>query len=403
MKKASFEILAQDNNARAGRLSTAHGAIQTPSFVPVGTLGAVKALSSADLRKTGIQAIIANTYHLHLRPGEELIEKMGGLHRFMSWEGPLITDSGGFQVFSLGAAKEHGVGKIASIFPGGTDRNEHFLSKKDTSLINVEENGVDFISYLDGSKHRFTPERVIEIEKRLGADIILPLDECTSPLHDYDYTKEAMNRTHRWALRALNQFHEFPSPDQALMGIVQGGEYRDLREQSAAFIDKQDFDGYAIGGSLGKSKQDMHHILEWTLPFLSRDKPRHLLGIGEIEDVFEVVKRGIDLFDCVFPTKMAHTGTFLTSDAKRFRIHIMNSRFKNDSYPIEINCNCYTCNNYSRSYLRHLFLNKEPLAITLAAIHNLYFMESLMSRIRDAINKGQLPELENRWLTSKNP
>jgi len=398
MKKASFEVLAQDSNARVGQLFTAHGTIQTPSFVPVGTLGTVKALSSADLLKTGIQAIIANTYHLHLQPGEKIIEEMGGLHGFINWKGPIITDSGGFQVFSLGAAKEHGVGKIASIFPG-TYSGGHSYSNKGKPLINVEEEGVEFISHLDGSKHRFTPERVIEIEKKLGADIILPLDECTSPLHDYDYTMEAMNRTHRWALRALNQFHKFPSEGQALLGIVQGGEYKDLREQSSDFISKQGFDGYAIGGSLGRSKDDMHRILEWTVPLLPQDKTRHLLGIGEIEDIFEIVKRGIDLFDCVFPTKMAHTGTFLTKEAKRFRIHIINSRFKNDSYPIEINCNCYTCQNYSKAYLRQAFLNKEPFAITLAVMHNLYFLESLMHRIRDAIKKGQLSELAKHWLS----
>jgi len=394
-----FEILAQDNNARAGKLFTPHGAIQTPSFIPVGTLGAVKSLSSDDLHRIGIQAIIANTYHLHLQPGEELIEEMGGLHRFMNWERPLISDSGGFQIFSLGVAKKHGVGKIASIFPN-KNNSVRLNSNKTQPLIKVEEDSVEFISYLDGSKHRFTPERVIEIEKRLGADIILVLDECTSPLHDYAYTMEAMNRTHRWALRALNQFHKSTSQGQALLGIVQGGAYRDLREQSAVFIRDQGFDGFAIGGSLGKSKEDMHRVLEWTVPLLSQDKPRHLLGIGEIEDIFEVVKRGIDLFDCVFPTKMAHTGTLLTRKAKRFRMHIINSCFKDDPYPIENNCNCYTCSHYSRAYLRHLFLNKEPFAITLAAIHNLCFLESLMHQIRDAIKKGQLSELTKHWLTS---
>lgn len=301
----SFELLAKDGNARAGKLVTPHGTIQTPSFVTVGTLATVTALSIEDLRQIGSQVIIANSYHLYLQPGEELIRRMGGLHGFMGWEGVLMSDSGGFQVFSLGAAKEHGVGKIAPIFPEELDRGGHLGSKKKKPLVRVDEDGVEFISYFDGSKHRFTPERVIEIERRLGADIILVLDECTSPLHDYDYTKAAMERTHRWAVRALEEFQRNSPEHQAVFGILQGGAYQDLREASARFISGQPFDGYAIGGSLGRSKDDMIQVLGWTIPFLPEDKPRHLLGIGMVEDIFEVVKRGIDLFDCVAPTRMA--------------------------------------------------------------------------------------------------
>ena len=396
----SFEILAKDKEARAGEIVTSHGSIQTPSFVPVGTLATVKAISVDDLRQIGSQVIITNAYHLHLQPGEDLIEKMGGLHQFMSWKGPLITDSGGFQIFSLGAAKEHGVGKIAPIFPDEKDLSGQVSTKKGTSLVYVDENGVEFVSYWNGLRHRFTPERVIEIERKLGADIILTLDECTSPLHDYHYTMVAMDRTHRWAIRALEEFKRTSSKSQALLGIVQGGAYQDLRKKSARFISNQDFDGYAIGGSLGRSKEEMHQVLEWTTPLLPQDKPRHLLGIGEIEDIFEVVKRGIDLFDCVLPTRLARTGTLFNKEAERFRIHILNAQYKNDPHPIEKGCDCYTCCNYSRAYLRYLFMSKELLAIQLASIHNLYFLESLMRQIRTAIKERRLAELNREWFSS---
>ena len=394
----SFELLGKEDRARAGEWVTPHGSIQTPSFVAVGTQGTVKSLSVEDLREIGNQVIIANAYHLHLQPGEELIESMGGLHRFMGWPGPLITDSGGFQIFSLGAGKEHGVGKIAPIFPGEQDRGGHLSSKTGKPLVMVDDDGVDFVSYIDGSPHRFTPEGVIEIEKKLSADIILVLDECTSPLHDYHYTREAMARTHRWALRALEAFQRTSNSTQALLGIVQGGAYQDLRQESATFIADQAFDGYAIGGSLGSSKEEMHQVLDWTLPLLPPDKPRHLLGIGEVEDIFEVVKRGIDLFDCVAPTRMARTGTLLVKSAKRFRINILNKQFKDDSRPIEEGCHCYTCRHHSRAYVRHLFLAKEVLAIRLATVHNLYFVESLMGQIRAAIRERRFAELENEWL-----
>jgi queuine tRNA-ribosyltransferase/7-cyano-7-deazaguanine tRNA-ribosyltransferase len=394
----SFELIAKEKQARAGKLVTSHGTIETPSFVAVATQATVKAVSVEDLRKIGTQVIISNTYHLHLQPGEDLIDKLGGLHRFMGWEGPLMTDSGGFQIFSQGAAKEHGVGKIAPIFPEENDRGGHFSSKSGKPLVRVEEHGVEFISYVDGSRHRFTPEQVVEIQQKLGADIILVLDECTSPLHDYHYTRAAMERTHRWAVRSLEEFKRTTEKSQVLFGIVQGGAYRDLREESASFISAQDFDGYAIGGSLGRSKRDMHQVLEWTVPLLPQAKPRHLLGIGEIEDIFEVVDRGIDLFDCVAPTRMARTGTLFVKSAERFRIHILNAQFKDDPRPIEERCDCYTCRNHSRAYLRHLFIAKELLGVHLATIHNLHFVESLMRKIRAAIREGELEALRKEWL-----
>jgi queuine tRNA-ribosyltransferase len=395
----SFDILATENNARVGKLVTPHGTIQTPSFVPVATLATVKALSAEDLCKLGSQVIITNAFHLHLRPGEDLIETMRGLHRFMSWEGPLMTDSGGFQIFSLGSGKEHGVGKIAPIFPEEKDRAGRLRPGKQSPLVKVDEDGAEFISYLDGSRHRSTPEQVVEIERKLGADINLVLDECTSPLHDYDYTKEATERTHRWAVRAQAEFKRTSDTRQALFGIVQGGAYRDLREESATFISKQDFDGYAIGGSLGRSKEEMYQVLEWTMPFLPQDKPRHLLGIGEIDDIFEIVGRGIDLFDCVLPTRMARTGTVLTKETDRFRIHIRNARFKDDPLPIEAGCTCFCCCNYSRAYLRHLFVTKDLLGVRLATIHNVHFLESLMRQIRLAIEEGRFLKLRKEWLS----
>jgi queuine tRNA-ribosyltransferase len=395
----TFDILATQGDARLGRIVTTRGIIHTPSFVPVGTLATVESVSVDELRDIGSQVLITNAYHLHLRPGEDSIERVGGLHRFMGWDGPLITDSGGFQIFSLGAAKEHGVGKIAPIFPEKMERSGHVRSRQGETLVRVDEGGVEFVSYLDGSRHRFTPEAVIAIGRKLGADILMVLDECTSPLHDYPYTKRAMERTHRWSVRSLEEFKRSSARDQALMGIVQGGAYRDLREQSAQFVAGLGFDGYAIGGSLGRSKEEMYRVLEWTTPLLPGEKPRHLLGIGEVEDIFEVVRRGIDLFDCVFPTRAARTGTFLVREADRFRIHIQNARFKDDPSPIENGCSCSTCRSYSRAYLRHLFMAKEPSAIRLAAIHNLHFLESLMREIREAIPEGRITALERAWLS----
>jgi len=395
-----FDIAATQGKARLGKISTQRGTIYTPSFVPVGTLAGIGCISADELRELGCQAVITNAYHLHLRPGEELIEHMGGLHQFMDWDGPVISDSGGFQIFSLGAAKQHGGGKIAPVFSPEIEQGGHLRSTKGSPLVRVDEDGVEFISYLDGSRHRFTPEKVMAIDRRLGADILMVLDECTSPFHDYRYTNEAMERTHRWARRSLEAFEHTTLSHQAIIGIVQGGAYRDLRQKSARFIGGLDFDGYAVGGSLGKSKEDMHHVLEWTIPLLPDEKPRHLLGIGEVEDIFAVVRRGIDLFDCVFPTSLAKTGTFLVREGERFRIHIRNARFKKDPMPVENGCQCYTCRNYSRSYLRHLFMAKDPLATRLAAIHNLYFVESLMREIRESIQNRRLTDLEEEWLGS---
>lgn len=402
-KPFKFQTLSSDPHihARCGILKTPHGEIHTPSFVAVGTQATVKAVGPDDLKKIGIQVLIANTYHLHLRPGEDVIAQVGGLHRFMGWDGPIMTDSGGFQAFSLGAAIEHGVGKIASIFPDEVEaaqRGGHLSkARQGQSLVKITEEGLEFRSHLDGSPQKFTPENTIEMQKKLNADMIFVLDECTSPLHDYEYTKRAMERTHRWAVRALEHFHEITDGRQALFGIVQGGAYQDLREQSAKFISQLDCDGIGIGGSVGRSKYDLYRVLEWTIPLLPKEKPRHLLGIGEIEDIFHAVARGVDLFDCVAPTRMARNGALWIKDTQAFRINITNSVYKADPRPIAEDCACYTCRNFSRAYLYHLFLAKEILAMRLATIHNLYFLESLMKQIRKAIQEHALVELATDW------
>ncbi|MBN2466703.1 MAG: tRNA guanosine(34) transglycosylase Tgt [Deltaproteobacteria bacterium] len=393
-----FEIIARDRKARAGTLTTPHGTVATPSFVAVGTHAAVQALSSEDLLMMGTQVIIANTYHLHLNPGEGLIKKMGGLHAFMGWPGPVVTDSGGFQIFSLGIGKEQGVGKIASIFPAPPENSSDGSGKR-KSMVSVDEEGITFTSHCDGTPRRFTPEGVIHIQRRLGADIILTLDECTSPYHDYDYTRQSMERTHRWAVRGLEEFRRDDSRHQALWGVVQGGAYRDLREESAVFMKQQGFDGYAVGGSLGKTKDQMIQVVGWKTQSLPEQAPRHLLGIGEVEDMFAAVEAGIDLFDCVAPTLLARTGTVYVGKSKRFRIHIRNARFRDDQKPIEETCGCYTCSRYSRAYLRHLFMAREPFGIRLATLHNVYFMESLFRLIRTAIKEGRLERLKKEWLS----
>lgn len=399
-----FELLHQDGAARTGVIHTAHGAIRTPAFIAVATRASVKALDPRDLREIGIQAVIANSYHLHLQPGEELIAHLGGVHRFSGWDGPTMTDSGGFQIFSLGAGKEHGVGKVASIFPGC---EETHLKPQGRSLVRLSEEGAYFKSIIDGSTCFFSPENVVALQRKLGSDIIFVLDECTSPLHDKVYTQQAMERTHRWAIRAREEFarlidgDNFPNPDQFLYGIVQGGAYKDLRRQSAKFIGDLDFAGLAIGGSLGKSKEDMHNVLEWTVSFLPAMKPRHLLGIGEIEDIFAAVERGIDTFDCAAPTRIARNGAVFMRGSIRQRINLRNAKFKDDPRPIDEQCNCSTCKNYSRAYLRHLIRAGEISFYRLASLHNLYFLSQLMKEIREAIAANTFKSLKEMRLKER--
>ncbi|MBI5582631.1 MAG: tRNA guanosine(34) transglycosylase Tgt [Deltaproteobacteria bacterium] len=394
MRPFRFHITARDGQARTGRLQTAHGVIETPAFVPVATWAAVQVLSAADLQRAGAQVLITNAYHLHLQPGGTVIRDLGGLHTFMGWSGPIMIDSGGFQIFSLGAGRTQGVGKVGTGSSGKRRKNEFPKTNRVRPLVRVDEDGAEFISYLDGSRYRFTPENVVEASLDLGADLIMALDECTSPLHSYERTRESLARTHRWALRALDVFRRLAPEGRALFGIVQGGDYEDLRRESSRFIGGLDFDGVAVGGSLGQSKADIGQVLKWTVPGLPEGKPRHLLGIGWVEDVLTAVSLGIDLQDCVAPTLLARTGTFLHKREKRFRLRIRNREHRRADRPVEEDCTCPTCRTCSRAYLRHLFMAGEPLAVHLASVHNLYFMETLMASLRKAIRERRLA----RWI-----
>ncbi|MBL7155229.1 MAG: tRNA guanosine(34) transglycosylase Tgt [Candidatus Portnoybacteria bacterium] len=378
-----FKILkkGKKSKARLGLIKTPHGQIATPAFLPVATQATIKSLTPADLKKIGFPALLCNTYHLYLRPGHKIIQKLGGLHQFMNWSGPLITDSGGFQVFSLGFGLEHGVGKIAGIFPENFKKPPKPVKLK---LVKIDEQGVEFRSHLDGSKHRLTPQKSIQIQEALGADIILAFDECTSPLATKQYTQRAMERTHRWAEICLQTKKR---KDQALFGIIQGGQWPDLRKKSAQFIGQLPFDGLAIGGSLGKTKKDMFRILDWVIPEMPEQKPRHLLGIGQPEDLNKAIKKGIDLFDCVYPTRLARHGIFLTSKGE---LNILNSSYRTDKKPIMRSCSCYTCQNFSRAYLHHLFKAREMLGPCLATFHNLWFIYQLMKKIRKDIRDDKL-------------
>jgi len=398
--------------ARRGRLTTPHGTIETPAFVVVGTQATVKSLQPEEVAQLGAEAVLCNTYHLYLRPGADLVAELGGLHRFMGWDGPMFTDSGGYQVFSLGSGIEHGIGKVVGMFPDEDTKSRKVASADARArqagtpaprraLSKVDDDGVTFRSHIDGSTHRLTPESSIAIQEKLGADVILAFDEPTSPLHDRGYTATAMHRTHRWAERCLAARSR---ADQAFYGIVQGGAYQKQREQSAAFIGALPFDGFAIGGSLGKSKRDMERVMEWSVPALPEDRPRHMLGIGEPEDLFACVERGIDTFDCVAPTRLARRGILLTATG---RMTISKAIYKADSAPIEAGCGCPTCRSFTRAYLRHLFVADELLAYTLATMHNLHFILSLMASIRAALVDGTYDALKERvlggWLSARRP
>ncbi|HEY8108534.1 MAG TPA: tRNA guanosine(34) transglycosylase Tgt [Patescibacteria group bacterium] len=397
MAAINFSITAQEGRARRGKLSTPHGVIDTPAFMPVGTAATVKTLDGADLENLGAQVVLANTYHLLLRPGADLVERHGGLHGFMGWDGPIVTDSGGFQVFSLGWGLVHGVGKVATMFPGSRGGT----ARSGKRLMRVGERGVRFRSHLDGSEYELTPESTTGLQQQLGADVMMAFDECTSPLHNKEYTADAMERTHRWAERCLAAWTE--RKRQALFGIVQGGAYRDLREASARFIDGRPFPGVAIGGSLGKTKRDMRNVLEWTTPLLAPEKPRHLLGIGEIPDIFLAVRHGVDSFDCVAPTRQARNGTVYLSPRNggtvrnKFRLNVSAAKFADDPRPLDPGCECFTCQNHSRAYLRHLFSAHEVLGPRLATIHNLHFVLGLMGSIRTAISRKRLAALAEAY------
>ncbi|CAN5404472.1 tRNA guanosine(34) transglycosylase Tgt [soil metagenome] len=357
-----FTLHKTEGAARLSTFQTPHGPIQMPAFAPVGTLANVKTLEPRDLQAAGCELILANTYHLYLRPGHRLIEKFGGLHQFMGWDGPILTDSGGFQVFSLG------------------------------HQMKLDEDGVAFRSHIDGSRHRFTPELVMEIEQALGPDIAMVLDECANPL-DRDYLLQALDRTHRWAERCKIAHTR---PDQALFGIVQGGVFPDLRQESARFLSELDFTGYAIGGlAVGETKEEMYNTLDETCPFVPVAKPRYLMGVGAPEDIVEAVYRGIDMFDCVLPTRIARNGALLTPDG---RVNIRNAQYAEDPQPVQPDCTCYTCRTFSRAYLRHLYKAGEITALRLGTIHNVHFMLDLMRQIRARLAAGTFAEFRATFL-----
>lgn len=394
MGKLKFHVNFQDGKARKGVLELKNGKINTPDLMPVATKATVKALSSDDLNKIGAQVLICNTYHLMLQPNEDIIYKLGGLHKFMNWKKPLITDSGGFQAFSLGLGKEHAVGKM--FFPG---ENYSTGKPQGKSIAKIDDKGISFRSIYDNSRQYLTPEKSIKIQEKLGADMILSLDECTSPLSSKKYTEKSLERTHKWAQRCV----EIHQTKQALVGIVQGGHWKDLREKSAKFISSMEFDSYAIGGSLGKSKQDMYNILDWVTPFMPDDKTRHLLGIGVVEDIFESVERGIDLFDCVSPTRIARSGFAyirppIGTKKNKYRYKISSIKYQTDGQPLDPNCECDVCKNYSRAYLNHLFRTGELVVYNLISFHNVFFMLQLMREIRNSIELGNFEKLKNEWM-----
>lgn len=371
--------------ARAGIIHTPHGDIQTPAFVTVGTKATVKAMTSEMVASVGAQVVLANTYHLYLEPGDDIVRDAGGFAKFMHWDGPTMTDSGGFQVFSLGEALGSKVSKVASgEEPIVSDREENSQHEK---MAIIDEDGVTFRSYLDGSKHRFTPERSMEIQWNLGADMIFAFDECTSPRAPHDYQVHAMNRTHRWAKRSLSRHTELdPENAQALFGVVQGGRFEDLRKESARTLAEMKldtgemFDGFGIGGSF--DKDDMGTAVRWVNEILPENKPRHLLGIGDPSDVLEGIKNGCDLFDCVAPTRNARNGTLYVTGGT---MNMRNAQYKKDFTPLDKNCTCTTCKNYTRAYLHHLFRSKEMLAGMLATVHNLHFIIEMVHQARKEI------------------
>ena len=395
----SFEVLHNDPNssARLGKLITPHGAIDTPNFIFCATKAAIKGLSPAEMKAENTQIILANTYHLMLQPGAEIVKKLGGLHKMMGWDSPMLTDSGGYQIFSLGH------GSVASEVKGKR------MSKRPNTLLTVREEGAKFKSYIDGSYHLLTPEKAIQIQRDLGADLIVVLDECTAFHVDKNYTANSMRMSHRWALRSLAEFKKENDHKQAIYGIIQGGIYEDLRKESADFVNSQEFFAHAIGGSLGADKNQMHDIVGTTMNMLSRNRPVHLLGIGGVSDIFNGVTYGIDTFDCVHPPRLARHGGALVPHSLKLieddtslseHFNLRNNRFRIDEKPIDPECKCSTCKHFSRGYLHHLLKARELLAIQAITAHNVHFMNKLMYAIRGAILKGTLAQERKKWVAN---
>ena len=361
----TYELIktCKQTGARLGKVHTPHGSFETPMFMPVGTLATVKTMSPEELERMGAQIILSNTYHLWLRPGEDIIEEAGGLHKFMNWDGSILTDSGGFQVFSL------------------------------SDLRKIEEEGVHFRNHISGEKLFLSPEKAMHIQNSLGADIMMAFDECPPYPAEHKYMKNSVERTSRWAERCL-EAHQRPY-DQGLFGIIQGGEYEDLRRQSAEDLTSLDFPGYAIGGlSVGEPKDVMNRVLEFTTPLMPAQKPRYLMGVGSPDSLIDGSIRGIDMFDCVLPTRIARNGTMMTSEG---RLVVRNAKYARDFRPIDENCDCHTCRNYSRAYIRHLIKSNETFGLRLTTYHNLYFLLNLMRQVREAIREDRLGDFREEF------
>lgn len=381
------------DRARLGRLETPHGIVETPAFIFCATKAAIKSVTAEQMREAGTQIILSNTYHLMLQPGADVVAHHGGLQKFTGWRGPMLTDSGGFQIFSLGH------GSIANEIKGRQN------NQRPKTLLRITEEGARFKSYIDGQTWMLTPEESIRIQHKLGADMIVVLDECT-PFHvEKSYTKDSMEMSHRWAKRCLTEFVRLnENGQQRLYGIIQGGVYEDLREQGCDFVNSHNFFGHAIGGSLGASKEQMYDVVNFTASKLDRARPIHLLGIGGIKDIFNGVRAGIDTFDCVHPTRLARHGGALVKPASiedntREHINLGNQRFRMDNNPIEPDCTCSTCKNYSRGYIHHLLKANEMIASTLISIHNIHFMNQLLTEIREALIDGTLSVAERKWIS----
>ena len=372
-----FTIKKKDpgSNARTGSLKTPHGIIETPIFMPVGTRGAVKTMTPDDLKDAGAQIILANTYHLYLRPGHHLIRKMGGLHKFMNWKGPILTDSGGFQVFSLGTDFS-----LRKSLPKNITEHKN--------IVKIRENGVEFRSIIDGSKHFFSPKKVMEIEHDIGADIIMAFDECAPYGYSREYAKEAMERTHRWAMackKAQEKLSNGKRTKQALFPIIQGGMYKDLRIESAKFMAELDLPGIAIGGlAVGEPRELTWKMVDAILPYLPGKKPVYMMGIGTPKDIREAVSRGIDMFDCVLPTRLGRHGTAFTHHGT---IHLKNESNKESRKKLDDQCTCYVCKNFSRAYLRHLIVEKEMLGLHLLSYHNIAFLVQYINKLKSKIGR----------------
>jgi queuine tRNA-ribosyltransferase len=395
-KGFSFKIkdeLGGGTLARTGVISTPHGEIQTPAFIVVGTNATVKAMTPEMVKDAGGQAVLANAYHLYLRPGHELVEKAGGLGKFMRWGGPTFTDSGGFQVLSLGS----GYKKVLPMQSSEEPVEDAQATAKERHAF-VDDDGVTFKSHLDGSEHRFTPEHSIRVQHAIGADIIFAFDELTSLLDPYDYQVESLERTHNWARRCVQEMKRLrkDQPDrdyQALFGVIQGAQYEDLRRQAGQFMGALPFDGYGIGGAIEKDK--LGEIVRWVNEELPKDKPKHMLGISEPNDIFAAIEQGVDTFDCVSPTRVGRNGAFYTYEGRK---NIAGAKYREDFTPLLADCTCYTCQNYTRAYVQHLFRAKEILGLTLLSLHNEHFIIKLVDDIRLSIADGSFQSLKREWL-----